>query len=101
MNYNVILSFGGNTMPPPIRVNLRRHGLIEPLAWRLAQVSAQAGGGGDEGGEVEGGNDGLDQQRVDDRERAPQARICATAERGETPISPISESVTSAISRWQ
>ena len=85
----------------PISVNLRRYDLILPLAWRLAQASLEICGGGDEGVEAEAGCDGVDHQVVDDPECAPEARIGASAERGETPISLSSESVINATSRWQ
>jgi hypothetical protein len=87
--------------PPPIRVNLRRHGLVFSLGRGLAQVAVEAGGGGEEGGDAEAWRDRLDQQLVEDTKRAPQSRVYASVERGETPISRISESVTNATSKWQ
>ena len=88
-------------MPVPIRVNLSWYGLIFPLSWRLAEVALEARGGGDECAETEARCDGGDQQAMHDLECAPEARIDAPAERGETPTSQSSESVIKTTSRWQ
>ena len=85
----------------PIRVNLTWHGLIFSLARRFAEVALEIPGGGREFAKLEAGRDGGDYQVVNDLECAPEARIYSPAERGETPISQSSESVTSATRRWQ
>jgi hypothetical protein len=75
--------------------------LVFSLARGLAQVAVEAGGGGEEGGDAEAWRYCLDQQLVKDTKRAPKPWVYAPVERGETPISRISESVINATSKWQ